>query len=73
MEDGLWSRCWLCKPKHRHGGYYVAAVPSCLDAAQVDATFQEAGIEPEKVFEIKEWKTTSEGVKVAFVPIQGSS
>jgi hypothetical protein len=59
--------------KHRHGGYYVAAVPSSLDAIQVDAAFREAGIEPERMFEIRDWQTVSEGMKVAFVPFLRSS
>ncbi len=53
----------------RRDGFYLAMLPDGIDAEQVDAAFQEAGISPRKVGEVKDWRETSCGLCVTFVPV----
>jgi hypothetical protein len=59
--------------KYQHSGLYLALVPASLDAAGIDAAFQELGIDAERVFEVGNWKTTSSNVGVAYLPFPGSN
>jgi len=49
-------------------GFFVALVPSDLSPEQLDAAFQEIGIEPAALLELSDWKTSADNVTVAFVP-----
>jgi hypothetical protein len=57
--------------KFQHGGFYLALVPACLDEAEIEAALQELGIDPDKVCEISDWRTTSDNVAVAYLPFPG--
>lgn len=59
--------------KHQRGGFFIALVPASLDAAEVDAALREVQIEAEKVYELGNWQTSSQGVAAAFVPFPGSN
>lgn len=63
----------VIQERHRHDGFHIAFVPHALDARQIDAALQEVGIDPERVYEVGDWKTTSEGLAVAFLPFPGSN
>jgi hypothetical protein len=52
----------------KHGGFFVALVPSILSPEQLDAAFQEIGIEPAAVLELSDWRTSTDNVAVARVP-----
>ncbi len=49
-------------------GFFVALVPAALSLEQVEAAFHELGIEAEQLFELTDWRTSSENVAVARVP-----
>ncbi len=53
------------------GGFFVALVPADLSEGQVEAAFQEIGIEPAAVLELSDWKTSADNVAVARVPPVG--
>lgn len=57
----------------RHGGFYIALVPAVLSEEQVEAAFQEIGIEPAAVLELGDWKAAACGLTVAFVPFPPSN
>jgi len=59
--------------KHQHGGLYIAMVPTSLDDAEVDSGLTELGIDAEQVFELGDWKTTPNGIAVAFLPFPGTN
>ncbi len=59
--------------KHQHGGFYIALVPTGLDATEVNSGMTELGIDAEKVFELGDWKTTANGIAVAFLPFPGAN
>jgi hypothetical protein len=44
-----------------------------LDAQQVEAAMRKVGIDPEMVYEVGDWKTTSDGFAVAFLLFPGSN
>jgi hypothetical protein len=52
----------------KFGGFFVALVPADLSEGQLDAAFQEIGIEPAAVLELSDWKSSADNVAVAFVP-----
>ena len=55
----------------QQGGLYLALVPACLTAAQIDSAFAELRIAANKVCEISDWRTTSENVAVANLRFPG--
>jgi hypothetical protein len=59
--------------KHRRGGFFIALVPTSLDAAEVGSQLSELGIDAEKVFELGNWQTSSQNVAVAYVPYPDSN
>jgi hypothetical protein len=50
-------------------GFYVAMVPASLSLEQVEAAFREFGIEAEQMIELGGWRTSSDDVAVAHVPL----
>jgi hypothetical protein len=58
--------------KGQRDGFYFALVPDSLDAAEVDSSLRELGIEGEQVFELGGWRYSSTNVCVAFVPFPTS-
>ena len=50
------------------GGFHIALVPSDLRDEQVEAAFQEVGIEAAAILELSDWKTTADNVAIAFIP-----
>ena len=57
--------------KHQHGGFYIALVPDSLDAGEVDAGLKELEIDAAQVFQLSNWKTSAQGLAVAFLPFPG--
>ena len=53
-------------------GFYLALVPAVLSLEQVEAAFRELGVDAEAVFELTDWRTSSEDVAVARVPAPGA-
>ena len=49
-------------------GFFVALVPAELSTEQVEAAFDELGIDGDAVLELDGWRTSKENVAVAFVP-----
>jgi hypothetical protein len=68
MQEGTPLTMWAIRAKERPTGFYLALVPGDLEPAEVDAAFEEAGIEREEAMEIGGWKTTSQHMAVAFIP-----
>jgi hypothetical protein len=66
------STVLMIQARHRKNGFYVALIPEDLDAEQVAAAFQEAGINPQRVCEIDNFRETSNGVRVGFLPLPAS-
>ena len=79
-----WSPCYRClnmeepelkmfviHAKYQHGGFYLALVPACLDAAEMDAAFWELDIDADKVCKLSDWRRNSENVAVAYLPFPG--
>jgi hypothetical protein len=64
-------KMFVVHAKYQHGGFYLALVPACLDAAEIDAALQELGIDADKVCELSHWRTTSENVAVAYISFPG--
>jgi hypothetical protein len=64
-------RMFVIHAKYEHGGFYLALVPAVLDAVEIDAALHELDIDADKVWEISEWRTTSENVAVAYLPFPG--
>ena len=56
------------KQRSPHSGFFVALVLAALSPEQVQAAFQEIGIEPAAVLELGDWKTSANNVAVAYVP-----
>ena len=50
-------------------GFYIASVPTALDAMEIDSNLKALGIDAARVFELSNWKTSAQNVAVAFVPI----
>jgi hypothetical protein len=59
----------------RNGGVFIALIPNEneFEAEDINDALQEAGIEsPQRVCEILNWKKTSNGVRVGFLPLPTS-
>lgn len=68
MEPEQPIRLLAIQSKDEKGGFYLAWVPADLDEEQLQAAFNELGIEAEQAIEIGDWRTSSQNVAVAFVP-----
>jgi hypothetical protein len=55
------------------GGFHVALVPAELSTDQVEAAFDELGIDGDSVLELDGWKTAECGVTVVHVPPPSSN
>ncbi len=49
-------------------GFHLALVPAVLSLEQVESALNELGIEAEQLFELSDWRTSSDDVAVAKVP-----
>ena len=56
-------------PRNEPGKFYLALVPAALDGEQAAAAFRELDIDAEAVFQLGGWRTSSQGVAVAAVPM----
>ncbi len=54
-------------------GFFVALVPAELSTEQVEAAFDELGIDGDAMLELDGWKTAECGVTVARVPFPPSN
>ncbi len=51
-----------------NGNLYLALIPALLTHAELDCNFKELGIDAAQVFELADWRTSSQNVAVACVP-----
>jgi hypothetical protein len=49
-------------------GFHLVLAPAALSLEQVEAALHKLGIEAEQLFELTDWRTSSDDVAVAFVP-----
>jgi hypothetical protein len=68
MEPEQPIKLLAIQPRNEKSGFYLAWVPSDLDENQLQAAFNEWGIEPEQAMEVSGWRTSSQNVSAAFVP-----
>ena len=73
MNDEQGLTMLVVQERHQHSGFYLALVPTSLDAAEIDAAFRELGVDAEQVYDVGGWKTTGSHVGVAFLPFPGSN
>ena len=66
-------KIFVIHAKHLYGRLFVALVPATLDHDEIQAAFDELNLDVDQVAEIREWRTTSQNVAVAFVPFPGSN
>jgi hypothetical protein len=52
-------------------GFHIALVPAALSEEQMQAAFDELGIDVEAVLELGGWRTSSTSVAVVHVPFPG--
>lgn len=64
-------KMFVLHAKYQYGRFYLALVPADLDNAEIQAAFDEVGIDVDQMAEIREWRTTSQNVAVAYVPFPG--
>jgi hypothetical protein len=69
MDQGTAITFIAIQAKNTHTGIYIGFIPNELDDGQLQAAYAEAGIEPEHIIVIDDWKTTSQNMAVAFVPL----
>ncbi len=66
-------KIFVIHAKHLYGRFFVALVPAALDHDEIQAAFDELNLDVDQVAEIREWRTTSQNVAVAFVPFPGQN
>jgi len=73
MESESQLTMLVVHARHQHGGCYIALVPADLDPQEVDAALREVNIEAERVYELGNWQTSSQGVAAAYIPFPGAN
>lgn len=71
MTDDPTLTLLVIQEKQRHDGFHIAFVPEGWDADQIDTALKELGIDAGLVCEVSDWKTTSNGLAVAWLPLPG--
>jgi hypothetical protein len=54
-------------------GLHIVSIPDGIGACELDKALHELGINAERVYEIRDWKRTADGVAAAFVPLPASN
>jgi hypothetical protein len=68
VKDNMTPTVLLIEAENR---WHMAFVPEEMDAADVAAAFDELGISPEKVCEVKTWLETADGrMVVGTLPVR---
>ena len=57
---------------HSGEGFHVVMTPAELSEEQIQAALHEVGVDSDEMFELGGWKTSSDNVAVAHVPLPGS-
>jgi len=54
-------------------GLHIVSLPDDMGACEIDTALHELGINAERVYEVRDWKRTADGVAAAFVPLPASN
>jgi len=54
-------------------GLHIVSLPEGMGACEIDEALHALGINAERVYEIRDWKRTADGVAAAFVPLPASN
>lgn len=66
-------KMFVLHAKYQYGRFYLALVPAALNHDEIQAAFDELNLDVDHVAELKEWRTTSQNVAVAYVPFPGQN
>ena len=53
----------------KEGGFHVVFAPATLSQEQLETALKEFGVEAEEMLELSGWRTSGDGVAVAWVPM----
>ena len=62
-------RLFIIQEEHRHDGFLIAFLPSTFSLDQAAAALKALEVRPHKIVEVTDWRTTDDGVAVAFIPL----
>lgn len=62
-------RLFIIYEEHRHDGFLVAFLPKSFTLDQAANALKAMDVRPHKIVEVTDWRTTDDGVAVAFVPL----